>query len=98
MTEGERRRAMGAMMDGVAALPDEDKQKLFKTRFEVLAELSEAQRNALMMTHMSILMERGPQMMQKEMELTQAVLPQLSPPVRQMVQMMLDKMGAGRMG
>jgi len=62
-------------MDGVATLSDEDKKRLFKTRFEVLAELPEAQRSALMTTHMSILMEKGPSMMQKEMELTEAVLP-----------------------
>ena len=51
-----------------------------------------------MTTHMSILMEKGPSMMQKEMELTEAVLPRLAPPMRQMVQMMMGQMGGGRMG
>lgn len=30
MPDGEPKRAMGAMMDGVAALPDEDKKELFR--------------------------------------------------------------------
>lgn len=98
MPEADRKRAMAAMMDGIAALPDDDKKKLFKTRFEVLVELTEAERSALMATHMGIVMEKGPQMMQKEMELTQAVLPQLPTSVRQMVQTMLNKLGADRMG
>ncbi|MDR7416437.1 MAG: SPW repeat protein [Armatimonadota bacterium] len=96
MGEAERKRAMAAMMDAVAALPDEDKKKLFKTRFEVLAELSETDRKKLMGTHMSILMERGEEMMRKEMELTEAVLPQLPAHVRQMVQGMMSGMMGGR--
>jgi len=98
MPEEERKRAMGAMVEGVAALLDEDKKKLFRARFEILAELTDAQRNNLMMMHMAILMGKGSQMMQKEMELTQAIMPQLSPSVRQMVQMMMEKMGKGGMG
>jgi hypothetical protein len=97
MPEAERKRAMAAMMEGVAALPDDEKKKLFKTRFEVLAELSESERKSLMGTHMAILMEKGMEMMHKEMELTEAVLPQLPPPVRQMVQMMMESMRTGGM-
>ncbi len=97
MSEVERKRAMAAMMEGVAALPDEDKKKLFKTRFEVLAELKETDRKKLMGTHMAILMEKGREMMRKEMELTEAVLPQLPAHVRQMVQMMMEQMQAGGM-
>jgi len=96
MPEGERKRAMAAMMEAVAALPDEDKKKLFKTRFEVLAELSDTDRKKLMGTHMSILMERGEEMMRREMELTEAVLPQLPSHVRQMVQGMMSGMMGGR--
>lgn len=95
MGEGERKRAMAAMMEGVAGLPDGDKKKLFKTRFEVLAELPETDRKKLMGTHMAILMEKGQEMMRKEMELTEAVLPQLPAHVRQMVQMMMQEMGTG---
>ncbi len=95
MGESERKRAMAAMMEGVAGLPDEDKKKLFKTRFEVLAELPETDRKKLMGTHMAILMEKGQEMMRKEMELTEAVLPQLPAHVRQMVQMMMQGMGTG---
>lgn len=97
MQEAERKRAMAAMMEGVAALPDDDKKKLFKTRFEALAELSESERNSLMGTHMAIVMEKGMEMVRKEMELTEAVLPQLPPPVRQMVQRMMESMRTGGM-
>ncbi len=97
MPEAERKRAMAAMMEGVAALPDDDRKKLFQTRFEVLAELSDSERKSLMSTHMAIVMEKGMDMIQTEMRLTEAVLPQLAPPVRQMVQTMMESMRTGGM-
>lgn len=86
-----------ALMEGVAAQPDDDRKKLFQTRFEVLAELSESERKSLMGTHMAIVMEKGMDMMQTEMRLTEAVVPQLAPPVRQMVQTMMESMRTGGM-
>lgn len=46
-----------------------------------------------MTTPMGILKDKDSAAMQKEMELTEAILPQLSHPVLQMVQMMMEKMG-----
>jgi hypothetical protein len=95
MPDAERKNVMSQMIAAVETLPDADKKKLFKTRFEALCTFTPDKQMKLMSTHMGILQEKGQAAVRKEMELTQAVLPELSPTAQATVQKMMKSMGGG---
>jgi hypothetical protein len=77
MSEGDRTRAMQAMMQATRALDPEAMKRLTITRLESLAEdFDPAGRARLMTTHMKILMGMPPQVMLADLNLTLSVMGQ----------------------
>ncbi|MBI3733593.1 MAG: hypothetical protein HY259_09080 [Chloroflexi bacterium] len=95
MADAERKSAMSQMMAATETLPDVDKKKLLRTRFEVLAAFAPDRQMKLMGTHMGLLQEKGQSAMMQEMQLTQAVMPDLSANAKAVVKQMMESMGGG---
>ena len=98
MPDGERRKAMGAMIDAVDTLDDDGKRKLIKTRTALLADFPEGQRKTLMMTHMDIMKTKPPQQMMEEMQLLQSIIPNLPARQRQVMEEAMKMMPMPAMG
>ena len=95
MPDDRRQQAMKGMIEALHGLSDKELRKLVKTRTEVLCTFTPEQRNPLMGIHMQILEGLGQEGMMREMGGVEAIMPELSPEDRKIVQAMMSRMKGG---